>query len=349
MTNFKSAFIRIALGFAVLSCVAPVSTAQSPPPPAKVSVSILYIAADGGLFTALEKGYFKEQGLELDLQRMTSGADAIALLATNKLDVGSGSLTPGLLNALRRGMPIQIVAEKARITPIGERTPSGAGGLLVRNDLVANGEVKGPADLRGKRIAINNLESTTINYVMRGLAKGGLSRDDVTLVEMPFNQFVPALQKKAVDAVVAFSPLIQAIEKKMKLGTPMPEMDLYLTAPNSAANIMMYSAGFAKTDAARRFMVAHLKGQRELMRLLETGHREEACRMVTKHVSSMPPDCADVNFSGVDANGAINVESMEEFQREWIRWGITKEVADIRKSVNTDFVQHAVKVLGAVK
>jgi ABC-type nitrate/sulfonate/bicarbonate transport system substrate-binding protein len=184
---------------------------------------------------------------------------------------------------------------------------------------------------------------------MRGLAKGGLSRDDVTLVEMPFNQFVPALQKKAVDAVVAFSPLIQAIEKKMKLGTPMPEMDLYLTAPNSAANIMMYSAGFAKTDAARRFMVAHLKGQRELMRLLETGHREEACRMVTKHVSSMPPDCADVNFSGVDANGAINVESMEEFQREWIRWGITKEVADIRKSVNTDFVQHAVKVLGAVK
>jgi NitT/TauT family transport system substrate-binding protein len=348
MKKFQAAFTRMTLAFAVLSCAASVSTAQTPPP-TKVSASILYIAADGGLFTALEKGYFKDHGIELDLQRMTSGADAIALLATNKLDVGSGSLTPGLLNALRRGMPIQIVAEKARITPVGERTPSGAGGLVVRNDLVSSGQVKGPADLKGKRIGINNLESTTLNYVMRGLAKGGLSREDVTLVEMPFNQFVPALQRKAVDAVVAFSPLLQAIEKKMKLATAMPEMDLYVTAPDTAANIMMYSGAFARSDAARRFMVAHLKGQRELMRLLETGHREEACRMVTKHVSSMPPDCADVNFSGVDANGAINVESMEEFQREWIRWGITKEVADIRKSVNTDFVQHAVKVLGAVK
>jgi len=348
MKNLPSC-IRLFLGLAVLSCVAPLSTAQTPTAPTKVSVSILYIAADAGIFTALEKGYFKEQGLELDLQRMTSGADAIALLATNKLDVGSGSLTPGLLNALRRGMPIQIVAEKARITPIGERTPSGAGGLVVRNDLVSSGEVKGPADLKGKRIGINNLESTTLNYVMRGLAKGGLSRDDVTLVEMPFNQFVPALQKKAVDAVVAFSPLIQAIEKKMKLATPMREMDLYLTAPDSAANIMMYSAGFAKTDAARRFMVAHLKGQRELMRLVLGGQRQEACRIVGKHVPSMPPDCADVNFSGVDPNGAINVESMEEFQREWLRWGVMKEPADIRRSVNAEFVQNAVRVLGSVR
>jgi ABC-type nitrate/sulfonate/bicarbonate transport system substrate-binding protein len=349
MNNSPKAFVGKLLAIAVLSLAAPLAHAQSPALPTKVSVSILYIAADAGLFTAVEKGYFKEQGIELDLQRMTSGADAIALLATNKLDVGSGSLTPGLLNALRRGMPIQIVAEKARITSIGERTPSGAGGLLVRNDLVSSGQVKGPADLKGKRIGINNLESTTLNYVMRGLAKAGLGREDVTLVEMPFNQFVPALQRKAVDAVVAFSPLIQALEKNLKLGTPMPEMDLYVTAPDTAANIMMYSAGFAKTDAAKRFMVAHLKGQRELMRLVQTGQREEACRVVAKHVSSMPTDCADVNFSGVDANGAINVESMEEFQREWIRWAVMKEPADLRKSVNPDFVQHAVKVLGAAR
>lgn len=336
-----------ALGCGLLAAGA--ALAQTPAaPPTKVSVSILFITADVGIFYGIEKGYFAQEGLELDLQRMTSAADAIALLATDKLDVGSGSATPGLFNALHRGLPIQIVAEKSSVRPIGQET-AGVGSLLVRTDLRDSGQVKSLADLKGKRIAVNSLQSTSLNYVVRGLAKGGLGKDDVTFVEMPFTQFVPALEKKAVDAVMAYPPLVYTLQGKMKLAVSMPESDLVRTSANDATNIMMFSPGFAKTEAARRFMVAHLKAQREFMRLVQSGQPGEVCRTVNKYTPAMPADCAGVTFTGVDPNGTINVESLERYQNEWMQWGVMKEPADIRKSVNTEFVRNAVLVLGPAR
>jgi NitT/TauT family transport system substrate-binding protein len=301
------------------------------------------------IFMGLEKGYFQQQGLELIVQRMTSGADSIALLATDRLDVGSGSATPGLFNALRRGLPIQIVAEKSSVRPIGEQKVAGSGTLLVRADLHSSGQIKSTADLKGKRIGINNLQSTTLNYVMRGISSGGLGKDDVTFVEMPFTQFIPALEKKAVDAVMAYPPLVQTIETRMKLAVGLPEADLSRTSANDATNIMMYSPGFAKTEAAKRFMVAHLKGQREYMRLIHAGQSLEVCRIVNKYVPAMPADCTGMSFTGVDPNGSINIDSLERYQREWVQWGVMNVPADIRRSVNPEFVRHAVQSLGQVR
>ena len=336
-----------AFGFALLAVGS--ALAQAPAAPlTKVTVSMLYITADVGVFLGVEKGYYKEQGLEIEMQRMTSAADAIALLATDKLDVGSGSATPGLFNALKRGLPIQIVAEKAAVRPIGPDTnTAGSGSILVRADL--KDQIKTMADLKGKRIGVNSLQSTTFNYVMRGISKGGLGKDDVVFVEMPFNQFIPALEKKAVDAVMVYPPLVQTIEGKMKIAYSMPDSDLQRTSANDATNIMMFSPAFAKTDAAKRFMVAHLKAQREYMRLVQTGQPGEICRVVNKYSPAMPADCAGVSFTGVDPNGAINVESLERYQKEWMDWGVMKEPADIRKSVNTEFVRNAVTVLGPAR
>jgi NitT/TauT family transport system substrate-binding protein len=346
---FISIHRRAALAIGCGLLAAGSALAQAPAgPPTKVSVSMLFITADVGVFLGVEKGYYKEQGLEIDMQRMTSAADAIALLATDKLDVGSGSATPGLFNALKRGLPIQIVAEKSAVRPIGADTnTAGSGSILVRADL--KDQVRTMADLKGRRIGVNNLQSTTLNYVMRGISKGGLGKDDVVFVEMPFNQFVPALEKKAVDAVMVYPPLVQTIEGKMKIAYSMPDSDLHRTSANDATNIMMFSPGFARTDAAKRFMVAHLKAQREYMRLVQSGQPQEICRIVNKYSPAMPADCAGVSFTGVDPNGAINVESLERYQKEWIDWGVMKEPADIRKSVNTEFVRNAVTVLGPAR
>ncbi|HEY8709523.1 MAG TPA: ABC transporter substrate-binding protein, partial [Burkholderiaceae bacterium] len=254
-------------------------------------------------------------------------------------------------NALKRGLPIQIVAEKSSVRPIGPATAAataGSGSLLVRTDLMESGQVKTMADLKGKRIGVNSLQSTSLNYVMRGISRGGLGKDDVTFVEMPFAQFIPALKKKAVDAVMAYPPLVQTIDGKMKLAVAMPESDLQRTSVNDATNIMMFSPGFARTDAARRFMIAHLKAQREYMRLVQAGQPGEVCRAINKYNPAMPADCAGMSFTGVDPDGSINVESLERYQNEWLQWGVMKEPADIRKSVNLEFVRNAVTVLGPV-
>jgi NitT/TauT family transport system substrate-binding protein len=311
----------------------------------KVSVAVLYLTSDAGIFIAIERGYFAEQGIEVDLSRTTSLADATALLATDKLDVATGGATPGLFNAFRRGVSAQIVTDKSNQLPPGDRS----GGILVRRDLAESGEIKSVSDLKGRRIAVNNIQSTSLNYVVRALAQKGLTKDDVKLVEMPFSQFIPALEKKAVDGVMVYTPLNQTIER-MQLARALPEAQLAVTSKGDSFNIMLYSEGFAKTDAAKRFMVAHLKAQRDYQRAVEGRTSMPAiCAIIHKYVTAMPADCEGMSFTGIDPDGGVNLASLERYQKEWLTLGVMKEPADVASHVNLEFSRHAAAVLGPFK
>jgi NitT/TauT family transport system substrate-binding protein len=339
--------VAAALVCASLGLGGPASAQAPKVAPTKVTVSLMYLTNDIGVFLGIERGYFAEQNLDLDLQRMTSAGEAIALLATNKLDVGSGGVTPGLFNAFRQGMPIQIVTEKGTVLPPGE---NGSGRILVRRDLVESGAVKDIANLKGLRIAVNSLQSPSLNYVMRALEKGGLGKNDVTWVEMPFPQFAPAFEKKAIDAGMVFNPFQGAIVDKLKLAVPLAGTGLETTSEGDALNVMFYSPGFAKTDAAKRFMVAHLKAQRDYQRIIDgNGDIKEVCRAVNKYIPSMPADCTGLSFTGVRTDGEVKLDSLERYQKEWLEWGVMKEPVDIQKHVNEDFAKYAVSVLGPYK
>jgi NitT/TauT family transport system substrate-binding protein len=341
----KTFTLRPMRRFAACALAACLPWAAQAAEPTKVTVSVLYLTSDAGLFVAMERGYFKEQNIAVELSRSTSLADVIPLLATDKLNVGTGGASPGLFNAFKRGVPVQIVTDKSSQLPPGDRS----GGLLVRRDLVESGEVKSMADLKGRRIAVNNIQSTSLNYVVRALAQGKLGKDDVKLLEMPFNQFIPALEKKAVDAVMVYTPLSQTMEN-MNMAKPLPEGQLAVTSKGDAFNIMLYSDTFAKTDAAKRFMVAHLQGQRDYLRAVEgRADMKPVCAIIHKYVTAMPPDCAGMSFTGIDPTGGVNTASLERYQQEWLTLGVMKEPADIRKHVNTEFSRHAVSVLGAYK
>jgi NitT/TauT family transport system substrate-binding protein len=316
---------------------------QTPANLHKVTVGLIYIAADAGIFIAKEKGYFAEQGIEVDLNRFTSGGDQIPLLATDKLDVGSGGSTPGLFNAYVRGFDVPIVTSKAIISP----DLSGGNVLMVRKDLFESG-VKSAAALKGLRIAVNNIQSPSLNYVARGLAAGGLTKDDVTVVEMPFDQFIPALQKKAVDVVLPFSPLAETIGDKLKLAVPVPDTDLGKTSANDTANMMFFSPGFMKSGLATGFMIAHLKAQREYKRAVfdGTGDRNEICGIIHKYIAFVPPDCSGLAMTAIDPDGAVNIPSLERYQADWVKWGMMREPADIRAHVNMSYVSAAVEKLG---
>lgn len=311
--------------------------------PRKVTVGLLYIAADAGIFIAQEKGYFAEQGLAIELNRFTSGADQIPLLATDKLDVGSGGSTPGLFNTYLRKIDVPIVASKAIISP----DVHGGNVMMVRKDLYEGG-VKTAKDLKGLRIVVNNLQSPSLNYVVRGLAAGGLGKDDATILGMPFEQFIPALEKKAADVVLPFSPLAETIADKMKLAIPLTETELGRTSANDTANMMFYSPRFIKSDAAKAFMLAHMKAERDYQRAIFDGGPEHdaICGIVHKYLPFVPADCAGMAMTAIDPDGRVNVESLERYQADWVKWGLMRQSADIRANVDRRFVDYAVEKLG---
>src|SRR4051794_15501423 len=118
-------------------------------PPAQVSVGTLGLLTDAGIFIALDRGYFAEQGLDVKIEQFDGGTAMVPALAARQIQVGGGGVSAGLINAVQRGIPLKIVADRGQ-----QRAGFGASALVVRKDLIDGGAVRDPRDLRGLTIAV---------------------------------------------------------------------------------------------------------------------------------------------------------------------------------------------------
>src|SRR5262252_5795047 len=116
----------------------------------EIAVGTIGASSDSPFFIADKRGYFKDEGLTVKFIRFDSAAKAMAPLGTGELLVASGATSAALYNAVKRGVTLRIVADKAK-------NPPGYGfeSLLVRKDLADEGKIKTLADFRGRKIAIS--------------------------------------------------------------------------------------------------------------------------------------------------------------------------------------------------
>src|SRR3954453_23303502 len=59
-------------------------------------------ATDAGLFVAMDRGYFAEQGVEIDYVNFSSAADMVPALATRQVEGGGISVNAPTINAAAR-------------------------------------------------------------------------------------------------------------------------------------------------------------------------------------------------------------------------------------------------------
>src|SRR5262249_13550058 len=102
---------------ALLAALAPAcavaQTKLAPLDPVRtVHVGTVNQASDAGLYVAIDKGYFAELGLKVELVTFTSAATMIAPLGSGELDVGGGAVSAGLWNADLRKIGVRAVADK---------------------------------------------------------------------------------------------------------------------------------------------------------------------------------------------------------------------------------------------
>ena len=86
-------------------------------PPVTVRSGIVGSLAEAGQLIALERGYFQEQGLNVEFTQFDSTARMTPSLASGQLDVGAGGVGAALFNAIGRGVPIKIVGPQAQHDP----------------------------------------------------------------------------------------------------------------------------------------------------------------------------------------------------------------------------------------
>ncbi len=144
----------------------------------------------GPLFVAQERGYFAEQGLEVELIAPADPNDPPKLVAAGKADLAV-SYQPQLHLQVAEGLPLVRVGTLVS-TPLNS--------LVVLDD----GPIETIADLAGKKIgfSVGGFEDALLGAM---LEKHGLTLDDVELINVNFS-LSPSLMAGQVDAVIgAFS------------------------------------------------------------------------------------------------------------------------------------------------
>jgi NitT/TauT family transport system substrate-binding protein len=309
--------------------------------PAPIRVGYLGTSGDAGIFIAVDKGYFAEQGLTVSLERFGIGADQMAILGAGRLEVASGAPSPTLFNAVSRGLPIMAVGDKGSL-----RKGFGFNVLVVRKALIDAGQFNGLSDLRGRVLAapaasVVNFEDYLI------LKKGGLTAKDVTTVDLAFQDQPAAMANGKIDAAVMVEPFGTATESR-GIGKIVMTLDELL--PDFQVSLIYYNTTWARArpDDARRWMVAYVKALRYYNETLRDRRiRDDVIEILSARTPVKERGVYDkMVWPGFHPDGTVAVRGLLEYERWLLNEHQISEFLPPARFIDRSYAEQAVKVLG---
>jgi NitT/TauT family transport system substrate-binding protein len=324
----------------------PAATSSAPAalqPAAKVKTGVNGFALEAGHYIAQERGYFREEGLEVEFVPFARGIEQIAPLTTGEIHFGNLGPDPGLFNAALRGIDVRIVAHNGWAT-----AEDGHSGLIVRSDLLDSGQFKELKDLKGLNVALGSLGTTPQLYLERIAARAGITPADYQLTVVPYPEIIGALANKALDAAYHIEPSIAIADAQGVARSAIRMGEIY---PGILTNVVLLSPVFAQDqpEAARRYITAHLRGQRDYYRavLKNEGGRDEIVQILSKNTALKDPELyARMGWHGVEPNGEPAEWSLDEMQEAFIRFGGMQQKADTSKLIDRSYLDYALGRLG---
>jgi NitT/TauT family transport system substrate-binding protein len=323
---------------------APTASAAAATPAALTTVTVATVGSvsDSGIFIGMDRGYFAAQGIQVELAQTQGGGQVIPSLSTGQLDVAGATTAAGFFNAWNRDIPIRVVADKGRIAP-GYSYMA----MAVRKDLADSGAIRTPADLRGRRIAVNlaNLGSVGDPLTAKLLARAGLPPDAVELVDLPYPDMNAAFGSQSIDVAMHLEPLITAAEAR---GIAARWLALDELSPNHQISTLLYSPQFGQTEAARGFMLAYVRGLRDYNDAF-THDRDRAAMidLLTRYTTVKDAAMFErMAMAGLDPDGRVNQASVAEDLDFYIRNGYVQQRLDVADVIDNRYVDYAVERLG---
>jgi NitT/TauT family transport system substrate-binding protein len=180
--------------------------AQSTPPAGKTKVALgvggkplLYYLP---LTIAEQKGYFKAQGLDVEINDFGGGAKSLQALIGGSVDVVTGAYEH-TIRMQAKGQDIRAVLEMGRFPGIV---------IAVKKSLAD--EIKSAADFKGRKIGVTAPGSSTALCAQYAMVKAGLKPTDAAIIGVGAGASpVAAVKKGEIEVLAHLEPVISKLEQ----------------------------------------------------------------------------------------------------------------------------------------
>jgi len=293
------------------------------------------------VYLGIEKGYFKEEGVNIDLVPGGPFEAMFPALASGQIDVLQGGVPPSLFNGITRGLGIKIVADTV------DTAPGRSLFFVVRKDLIDSGAIKDYVDFKGKTLASQLTVSGVTMSFEKALAKAGLKPTDANFVTLTASDMVIALANKKIDVAGPTEPqATQAAEQ----GVGVKWRELNDVTPGQPGSLWVFSAQFIKSqpDAAKRFMVGMLRGNRDYENgMMKNQNREEVIQALIKYTTGKDRALYDkIAPVKLTLDGDINVQGIQGMLDFFRSKNALDPGLDLSKAFDTSFSEYAIQRLG---
>ena len=307
--------ISILVGLMIIGLVVAlgsgVPSAQQPPQKIVFALNWFPVGDHAAYWVALEKGYYRQRGLDVDMQNSKGSGDSIAKVDTGRADIGLAD-SAVVIAASARGAKVKVVGMVFDKSPLNIWSHKAA-------------PITKPKDLEGKSVAAPPGDGQ--RQMFPAFARlHGIDQSKVTWVNVEPAAKVPALAEKRVDAVADYTTGLPFYEKAMGKGNA-------VMLPWADHGFDMYSMSIIASEKTMKergavlkaFLEASYLGWRDVM-----SDPKSALEIFKKRVP-------EIDVSIIEPNMMMGLELMktDRYAKNGIGWMEEKKMCDSVDLVNT--------------
>ena len=327
-----------AVAAACLLVVSPVVYSQTPEKP-KLSIGV------GGkplfyylpLTIAERQGYFKAEGLDVEILDFPGGAKALQALIGGSVDLVSG--------AYEHTIPQQAKGQNIEALILQGKDA----GIVLGMSKAKAAQYKSAKDLKGMKIGVTAPGSSTNMFVNILLAKESLKPDDVAIVGVGASAGAVAIMKRGeIDAISNLDPVISMLEAG---GDIVPVIDTRTAKGMKDVYGGAYAAGciYVPVDFAKKYPNTAQAVVNAMMRALRFIQASTPDQIVAAVPADYYSDKAlykaalEKNIDTYKHDGSISLDAGRNVLRDLKSFDPTVQSAsvDVSKTINMTFQQKA--------
>ena len=265
----------------------------------------------------IDQGIFERHGLKIELEETQGGAATLPALVNGDVQVG-GSNVVSLLIAESKGLPIQAIAPGTSARGAGQ---DDFGALLA----APGSGIKDARDFEGTTVAVNTLDNIAEVVVKAALEKEGADPSKVELIEVPFPEMGPAMERGDVQGAFSIEPFVST---SVQGGAKVVNYSYVATEPDMQVGAYAVARGFAQenADTVDSFKAAVAETAEYL-----TGHEQEF-RDFLSEKAEIDPKLAN-RMALPQWTQELNLESLQNTAELMQKYDLIQEPVDAQNLV----------------